>query len=625
MNHTNSLDLPKVNISLLPGIVISLVLLLLISSRSSLAADITVTATLDRATMTLAETAELVVTVNGSGTADLHMTEVEGLDITESGHSRQLQLINGTASSSLAVTYLIQPLKPGQYTIPAINVEVDGKKLQTEAIPLRVLSSPQQRPVSSPSPSSQDQQQLNTDGQTAFLRLEMQRGECYVGERLPILIKAYFPQNMQATVNTLPDLKGNGFVMEQLDSRPRQTLETLNGATYNVLSWTTNLTGVKEGIFPLQLQLDATLLVRQRTRSLSPFPNQDPLSEDFFNTFMGGIEKKPLRITSPEATMEILPLPAENKPKDFSGAIGDFTLQVKAVPTSVEIGQPLNVIMTIEGTGNFDRVESPVFPALPGWKSYSPSAHFTSQGGSWKGKKVFEQAIVIKDKAIQQIPPLSFSYFDPSKKQYVTRTSIPIPLDINETSQKSTPPPAPTANTSTQNQKSDFQSAKKIAGNRDLAPLHTENGPFFQKLIPTIYRPWFLIPVVLCGVVLLLLFGIWLKRRWLTRHPEVVRKKHQLRLLTQASADLEQAITAYDSPNFLSCCRSIIQQQIAMCWQVSPEVITLADLTARLGEDSLLVEIFAAAEKGVYAGYGLSPQKMREYADTLLRECRRLL
>jgi len=44
----------------------------------------------------------------------------------------------------------------------------------------------------------------------------------------------------------------------------------------------------------------------------------------------------------------------------------------------------------------------------------------------------------------------------------------------------------------------------------------------------------------------------------------------------------------------------------------------------RLGKESALVEIFAAAEKGAYAGYGLSADTMRQFADTLNTECGQL-
>lgn len=601
-------------------IIFPLALLFLLSQGYCHAADITVTATLNRASMSVEETAEMVVTVNGSGSAELDMAEVDGLEFTQRGHSRQLQFINGTASASLSMTYLIQATKPGTYVIPAVTVEVEGKKLQTEAIPFEVTSSSPQQQEVTPSPSSPDLPG-EKDGQKAFLRAEVQN-QSYVGERVPLQIKAYFPQNVQASVNTLPGLLGSGFVMEQLDSRPRQTTERLNGTTYNVLSWNTHLTGIKEGQFPFQLQLDAALLVRQKTRS--PFTSQDPFADDFFANFLGGFERKPIKINTPETTLEILPLPTENQPKDFSGAIGDFTLQVKAAPTSIEIGQPLSITMIVEGTGNFDRVEAPIFPDQAGWKSYSPSGQYTPVEGNWKGKKIFEQAVVIKDKAISHIPQLSFSYFNPQKKQYVTRFSAPIPLEIKDAIDQS-PAPQPTAagGSSEKNSKTDSLKAEE-SKKTDLAPLHPEIGKLSRTFAPLFVHPWFQAFVICGSLFLLLLLGLLIRNRRLNLHPAEITKKQGRQLLAQASKELELAIAAGDSSAFLACCRSIIQQQLGLYWQVSPETITLADLTARIGKESALVEIFAAAEKGAYAGYGLSADTMRQFADRLNKECGQL-
>jgi len=606
----------------LPGlqIICPLALLIMVSQGNCHAADITVTATLNRASMSVEETAEMVVTVNGSGSAELDVAEVDGLEFTQRGHSRQLQFINGTASASLSITYLIQAMKPGSYVIPAVTVEVEGKKLQTEAIPLEVTSSSPQQQETTPSPSSPDLPG-EKDGQKAFLRAEVQN-QSYVGERVPLQIKAYFPQHVQASVNTLPGLLGSGFVMEQLDSRPRQTTERLNGATYNVLSWNTHLTGIKEGQFPFQLQLDATLLVRQKTKS--PFTGQDPFADDFFSHFLGGFEKKPIKINTSETTLEILPLPTENQAEDFSGAIGDFTLQVKASPTSIEIGQPLSITMIVEGTGNFDRVEAPIFPNHPGWKSYSSAGQYTPIEGSRKGRKVFEQAVVIKDKKISHIPQLSFSYFDPLKKQYITRFSTPIPLEIKAPGDQSSSSEPPAAGFLSEKISKTDPLKTEESVKKDLAPLHPGIGKLSKTFTPIFTHPRFQAFVICCGLFLLLLLGILIRNRRLNLHPTEIRKKQRRQLLTQASRELELAITAGNSSAFLARCRSVIQQQLGLCWQVSSETITLADLTARLGKESALVEIFAAAEKGAYASYGLSADTMRQFADTLNTECGQL-
>ena len=114
---------------------------------------------------------------------------------------------------------------------------------------------------------------------------------------------------------------------------------------------------------------------------------------------MAEAEQKPIVSVSPEVVFTVLPLPTTDQPENFTGAIGDFDWKVEATPVDVEIGEPITLTMEISGTGNFDRVEAPVFPENPDWKTYSPSAKFLEQGNSYTGTKIFEQAIVAKSAA----------------------------------------------------------------------------------------------------------------------------------------------------------------------------------------------------------------------------------
>ena len=64
-------------------------------------------------------------------------------------------------------------------------------------------------------------------------------------------------------------------------------------------------------------------------------------------------------------------LPEDNRPDDFSGAIGQFDFQASVAPLQVKAGDPLTLKMDIKGSGNFKNLKMPVFKA-PGFKSYEP-------------------------------------------------------------------------------------------------------------------------------------------------------------------------------------------------------------------------------------------------------------
>src|SRR3954452_11011566 len=66
---------------------------------------------------------------------------VEGLDIHQTGTSRQFEMRNFTTTSSITYNYTILPLKAGTFKIPGQTVRVGGSSLQTPELTLRVSAS----------------------------------------------------------------------------------------------------------------------------------------------------------------------------------------------------------------------------------------------------------------------------------------------------------------------------------------------------------------------------------------------------------------------------------------------------------------------------------------------------
>jgi hypothetical protein len=63
-------------------------------------------------------------------------------------------------------------------------------------------------------------------------------------------------------------------------------------------------------------------------------------------------------LTSEADAESVLPLPSANRPVDFSGALGQFTIAAEASPDHVTAGDPITLRLTVTGEGNFDRESS---------------------------------------------------------------------------------------------------------------------------------------------------------------------------------------------------------------------------------------------------------------------------
>jgi hypothetical protein len=53
--------------------------------------------------------------------------------------------------------------------------------------------------------------------------------------------------------------------------------------------------------------------------------------------------------------LEVAPFPAEGRPAGFVDALGKFTLALEVAPRELEVGEKLQLVLTIAGQGNLAR------------------------------------------------------------------------------------------------------------------------------------------------------------------------------------------------------------------------------------------------------------------------------
>ncbi len=595
-----------------------------------------ISASLDPTSFSVDQAAQLTVQVTGSSSAEPELPEVDGLRFFPHGQSSRMQWINGSYSSSVSYLYMVQADRAGTYVIPPIKATVDGKVLQTDSITCTVQPA---GPAAIPPGAGQGGGIMAPGGQTrlrsgesekiGFMRIILKKKTAYVGELVPMTIKAYFRQGIQATINSEPHITGESFVLQHRAKKPLQTEELVNGIPYSVLTWNDSISGVKAGKFPLEVDLGATLLVRQQVVHPSGMFGSPFFGDAFLNSFFGGgYKEKRVKLVGPKRSLTILDLPEKGRPANFGGAIGTFSLLVSVKPTTAKVGDPLTLKMVVTGTGNFDRVEPPVFPVGGGWKTYTPSSEFKDLGNG-RGRKKFEQAIVPTSSSLRAVPSVSFTYFDPGSRQYVTLKSDAIALHLQgngpaaAVATPAQPAPAPAApekkKTGPPPEKT-LPAAITPAATAGLAPLETDLGVLSRRIIPTYKKSWF---IGWIGISLLLLATGWflrLRRQRLLADPSILQRRDLDRKLKHHYQEMEQALAAGDSDRFLQSCRAAIQDRLGLAWQQEARAITLAALQERLAAGSPLITVFQQAEHGSYVGIHMDREEMRSTLNLVRKE-----
>lgn len=385
----------------------------------------------------------------------------------------QVSYVNGkmTQSQSITITYVLQPKRTGKLIIPqATATDADGVSYESNAVPIEVVDGSlaqqqrQQRRQRDPffddpfeairqqrqrynqalrqrQQQAQQQQQQQQQAQPAekadldkdlFIKVVVDKDKVHLGEQITASYKLYARLPMQVNISKLPSL--NGFWTQDFEmpgGKITPVEEVVNGQRYQVF------TLKKSALFPQQtgtLELDpaeaegvARIVEKSRQRDPffdDPFFNSffmdDPFADEFFSR--SAYRDVKVKLKSKPVKIEVTPLPEENKPESFTGAVGNFTISSSIDKTQITTDDVANLKLEIKGSGNLKLIEPPVLKLPNGLVAYDPVVVDTITGRTTtiSGTKTITYSITPRTPGDYNLEPLSFSYFDTKAGQYVT-------------------------------------------------------------------------------------------------------------------------------------------------------------------------------------------------------------
>lgn len=361
----------------------------------------------------------LVFTVNSQDIKDFRAPSIKGFDVLM-GPSRSqqssIQIINGkrTSSSSTAFTYILMAGNPGTYTIPSASVEVNGKKVFSNTLTIKVL--PQDQPSKGGGNGSGSSSRSQAAGSriTAndlFITATASKTTVHEQEAILLTYKVYTLVNLRQLYGKMPDLKGFHTQEVELPQQKTFTLEHYKGRNYNTTIWSQYV------LFPQQtgkLEIPSITfdgVIAQQTASDDPF-------DAFFNG--GGYVEVKKKITTPRLVINVQPLPA--KPAGFSGAVGEFKLASSINATDVKTNDAVTIKLTLTGTGNMKLISTPDIKFPQDFEVYDPKVtdNYKLTNSGLAGTKTFEYLAIPRHAGNFTIPAVEFTYFDLKSNSYKT-------------------------------------------------------------------------------------------------------------------------------------------------------------------------------------------------------------
>ncbi|CAL2102518.1 BatD [Tenacibaculum sp. 190130A14a] len=321
--------------------------------------------------------------------------------------------VNGKASFSQKYTYILQPKRKGEFTLPAASIELGGETIKSNTVKIIVLNAVE-LPKDPNDPNYVAQQNIH-------LVAEVSNGRPFVGEGIYVEYRLYVSENVNVydyAVTEAPQY--NGFWNQDIKINGIQVkMGKYNGERYRYVT------------------LQKALLIPTKDGKLTI----DPMKMDIIvgvptgrADFFGNAITKQVRkeFASAKKIIRSKSLPLANKPENFNGAVGEFSFDVALSKNTLKANESSQITVAVNGEGNLKLFELPKIETPKELEVYQPErkekVKVTSKG--LRGSVTDNYTVVPEFKGKYKIPKVSFSYFNPKEEVYQTITTEDLYVDV---------------------------------------------------------------------------------------------------------------------------------------------------------------------------------------------------
>lgn len=356
--------------------------------------------------------------------------EVPGatVSVSEGGRQSMTSIVNGRITNSTSVDYVVEitPEKPGTLTVPAMSIMVDGKESRSRPFNIEVRS-------------------MADSGDLMTAEIAGEPSRPFVGQSLELTLRIAIKPYKDRTTGqlneqqmwSLVDVKNSQWgpfaeelaALLQRGKLPRVRQEQRAGGTVFVYEVTRTIWPPKAGpadIGDVRIRMTYPLGIRV-------------VQNVFFERELALTESRPLMVTAAAKDIVVQAPPEQGRPAGYTGAVGDFTMEVSALPTTVAVGDPVTLTIAITdrtmGGSNMDTLQP---PALSGEQALTKDFRVPSEAlsGTVSGRTKRFTVTVRPLRAGQlAIPAIAFPYFDPKSASFRTTSSKPIPITATPAAQ----------------------------------------------------------------------------------------------------------------------------------------------------------------------------------------------
>lgn len=340
---------------------------------------------LDSSNLQMGTGANLTVSlVNAQGAEIVEVSGLESFSILSSSQSTSTRVFNGAETYRQDLIYAIMPKTAGSFTLQG-SIKYNGQTYQTNELKINV---------------SEAEQAENDDAvEDVYVKTLLSDQEVYFGQKVVLTYELYTRYNIE-NFGFLDPTGIDGFIGSDI---PREQLKSeiieqggKKYARYEVKQ--SILSPVKTGTFTIpafNLQVNVS-------------------TGGFFDA------AKAVYLQTEARQLTVKPLPPDNQPADFSGIVGQLSLESKIGNTTINYGDSVTLQVTASGNGNLDRLKEIVNGDMPGFSVFQTEKNKqeTVENNRYASTKEFEIILVPKTNGELRLEPIAISYFDPETGRY---------------------------------------------------------------------------------------------------------------------------------------------------------------------------------------------------------------
>jgi len=355
------------------------------------------------------------------------LPDVDGLSISYAGTTNQstsITIINGVRSESRSVDLAIEvtPERAGRFTIPPIQIEIDGRQYSSETVTIESI-------------------EARNDG-LVDVKITGNERPAYVGEPVALTLQIWMkPFHSDAYEITVPERTMWQLVdLQRSDWGPfRESLEEMVRARQRPSGRSVVRDGQTYYLYEIEREIRPTGLgeiqdLTDVTVAVS-YPTGVQRSRSLFGSNLEFTGLMPIRVKAEVADINVKPLPEAGKPEYFRGAVGNFVVRAAARPTDVAVGDPITLTFLVgDVDGEVSVLDTLRPPPLAEMSELTSDFRISKDpiAGTVEGDvKLFTQSLRPRWDTITEIPPIPFSFFDPELGEYRTLHTKAIPIRVS--------------------------------------------------------------------------------------------------------------------------------------------------------------------------------------------------